>query len=112
MVIMNITLDTQIVDLHDIHALMKNGQLLHIVGIVNTQWEDYSALSVAEQAGLDNVEWDYVADDTAGTLELTVLYPQCSIEQLETLLHTLRGVDSVDLYDGLLGHGDDRTPLY
>ncbi len=63
MVLVTITFDTQGTSPDDIRDLIKGGQVMHTAGILNTRWEDYSALHVAEQADLHTVEWDYTGDD-------------------------------------------------
>ena len=71
--------------------------MLHAAGILNTRWEDFSAVEVAKSVGLIGVAWDAVADDTPGTLELTLWYPQRNADSLRMQLAEIDGVEDYDL---------------
>ena len=97
MTILNVTFDTQCVSASDITALVQGGQTLHTAGIINVRWEDFSASDVARDAGLTEVVWDCVADDTAGTLALTVWYSQLAPDLIRQRVAEVHGVEEWDV---------------
>ena len=59
----------------DVTALISDGKLLKAVAVLNRRWDDYSAISLAKETGLQSVEIDVVGDETVGALILTVYHP-------------------------------------
>ena len=97
MIFLNVILDTQRVSAADVNTLLQGGQTLHAVGFLNTRWEEFSALEVAQNAGLTQVEWNTVADDTPGTLQLTVCYLECDSDSIRQRLAEMDGVDQNEI---------------
>ncbi len=67
--------------------------MFHATGILNARWEDFSALEVAQNAGLTEVAWDCVSDDTPGTLELVVWYPHLEADIVRQRVTEIDGVE-------------------
>ncbi len=93
MTFLNVTIDTQRVPVFGLKALLHGGHILHSVGILNIRWEDFSALELAQKAGLTGVIWDRVFDDTPGTLVLTVWYPQVEQNIVQQRISEIEGVE-------------------
>ena len=111
MLIASFTLDTQVINPDDLRQVLYEGQVLHAVGIINTHWEEYSALETAQQSGLQGVAWDYTEDDMPGTLDLTVWYPTLNKMQANELLAHLRGIESIEIFEGSLQEGKGGMPF-
>lgn len=101
MVFLTIILDAQTADLEEITHLLKGGHILRACGIINTCWQDVSALQMTHLLGLSEVVWDYTADDTPGALELTVWYPHLAHTVVEQRLLLMRGIDEYDVASGV-----------
>lgn len=94
---MTVSLDTTTAVQEEVQYLLRDGQLIHAAGILNTRWEEFSALDVARSLGLHNVAWDCTGDDTPGSLELTVLYFRPTQAEIEERLRQVQGVEEVEI---------------
>lgn len=97
MIITAVEIDTQIADTEQLRRILADGQLLHAGGIINTRWQEYSAQEIAEAAGIENVCWDVVADDTPGMLELTIWYPRQSRQEIAMRLSQQKSIEHYDI---------------
>lgn len=78
MVMLTLWINTQMAYWPDLEQVLRGGQVIRAAGVLNIRWEDFSALDFAREAGLQEVIWDALQDDTCGSLELTVLYFQAT----------------------------------
>jgi hypothetical protein len=111
MVALNITVDTQNFTKDDFAVLIQGGLLLHVSGVVNYRWEEWSAIKASKQFGLRNVMWDQVRDDTPGSLTCLIAYFFNKATEIHIRLAMMNGVDHYDI-DTLIcfsssGHGDN-----
>ena len=106
MLIVNVTLDTQQIGVWEISSLLEDGQVLHGVGVLNNRRRDFSAQEAAQEAGLSGVEWDCVADDPPGSLELKLWYPHQKRNKIEHRLKSLNGVEAYEIYEYVHGVTD------
>lgn len=97
MIFLNITLNTQMVSSGDVKILIQGGQTLHSVGTLNARWEEFSALEAAQNAGISDVIWDTVYDDTAGSLELTIWYPQLDQDSIKQRFTEIDGIEAYEV---------------
>jgi hypothetical protein len=93
MVILSISLDTQTVSVSNIAALLAEGQIIHVEGIINIRWDEFSAKEVSRELALYDVEWERVDDDTPGRLEMIILYTGYIEGDLEKRLQRIHGVE-------------------
>jgi len=98
---LNVTLDTQCVAACDLKALLRNGQVLHASGTINLRWEEFSALNLVQGAGLTDVAWEAVSDDTPGSLELTILYPELGEDRIRRRLAETSGIEEYEIQSKL-----------
>jgi hypothetical protein len=104
MTFLNVTFDTQCLCPSDLTRFLQGGQMLRAVGILNARWEDFSALNVARDAGLTEVAWDCVVDETPGTLELTVWYPHIQAEVIRQRVAQIEGVEQYEIEGATYGN--------
>ena len=97
MTFLNVTFDTQCVDVNEFKTLLQDGQVLHAVGILNIRWDDSSALELARDAELLGVTWDVVYDDTASSLELTIWYPFVGVNSIQQRVNLMDCIEAYDL---------------
>ena len=97
LIIASISMDAPNAGKEDVDKLLIDGQLLHVVGWLNTRWNDLSAQYLAWEAELNEVEWEVLSDDTGGTLILTILYPLLTKIQVEERLNVVTGVEDYEL---------------
>ena len=84
-------------NVNELQLLLKDGIVLHVAGVVNQQWEEFSAFGLANACGFTNIDWEYLRDNTVSSLTLTVIYPMYQSQQI---IHKLSYIqDSVDYYD-------------
>jgi hypothetical protein len=108
---LNITLDTQVFAKDDFDFLLVDSILLSVTGVVNRQWEEFSAIKAAKQFDLPNVVWEQTWDDTPGSLTFLIGYLSRTKSEIQSCLHKLDGVDQYDIYSldwpFSEGHGND-----
>jgi hypothetical protein len=93
MVAITITLDTQTACKSDIDEIVRNGEVVRVTGVINTQWEEFSAIELARKVGVQDVEWDVVHDDTPGSICLWMLYPCDTWDEASQRLLAIGSVD-------------------
>lgn len=101
MTFLNVTFDTQCVDVNELKTLLQEGQVLHSAGILNRRWDDFSAFEIAQKVDIPGVIWDNVFDDTAGSLELTIWYPFVGSDSLQQWLDLMDGIEEYELQSNL-----------
>ena len=82
MVLLTLYINTQTAHWPDYEQVIKGGQIIRAQGVINTRHEEFSALGFAREAGLHGVLWDALQDDTAGSIELSVLFYQSTLEEI------------------------------
>lgn len=81
----------------EVEALLHDGHLLHVGGVINRRWADESAVELAAALNLSDVDWDIVSDDTPGSLELTLLYFNLTSKEIQCRLEGVNGIESYEL---------------
>jgi hypothetical protein len=105
MILLTLEIDTQTAAWPACKRAIGEGQMIRAEGIINTRHEEFSALDLAREAGLHNVVWDALQDDTCGSLELTILYPYSTSEEITARvsdldsLHYLIGYEVTETVD-------------
>lgn len=98
MVSVRITLDTQRACKKSFKEITRNGKIIWAAGIINSRWEEFSALDLAREVDLQGIKWDSLQDDTPGSLTIMVEYPSLTIEEVESRLSKTKGVEDYEVF--------------
>ena len=107
MVMLTLWIDTQMAYWPDYEQVISGGQVVRTRGVINARYEDFSALDFARDAGLQGVEWDALQDDTAGSIELSVLFYQSTLEEITARVNdpdVQKALESYDLTETVERH--------
>lgn len=88
-----LTIDTQSTSGAGVRSIVRIARPISVRGVINTRWDEFSAVGVAAAAGLHNVVWDCVSDDTPGSLEVTLLRHPSRCAELRALIRAEGGVE-------------------
>jgi hypothetical protein len=61
---------------NDFSSLLRGGEIVHVAGVLNLKWADFSAWEFVREAELGLVTWQAVRDDTPSTLFLQIQFRQ------------------------------------
>lgn len=68
MILLEVTFDAAALGREEYDQIASHGTVPTVSGLLNLQWEEFSALDAARALGLQNVEWEAVRDSTPGSL--------------------------------------------
>jgi hypothetical protein len=71
---------------NDFSSLMRGGEIVHIAGVLNLKWADFSAWEFVREAKLGPVEWQAVRDDTPSTVRLKIEFQQAGAAEVSARL--------------------------
>lgn len=97
MITATLTLDSQSIGKEAFEKLVRDGKILSAKGIINTRWDEVSALDLVRDLNLEEVEWDYVEDDSPGSLTVVVEFQSLLKEQFEKRIQQTSGVEQYEL---------------
>jgi len=99
MPIATITLDTSVAGNEDIEALLLDGEVISVTGLINLKWEDFSAIDTARNSGLQGILWQSSYDDTPGSLSLTVRYSSLSTNDVTARFENRSEIEEYEMQE-------------
>ncbi len=67
---------------HEFASVLRGGEVVQAIGLLNLKWEDFSAWEFARGAELGAVDWQTVRDDTPGILLLQIEFPHAKAAEV------------------------------
>lgn len=99
MVILTLWIDTHMAYWPDYENLVRGGQIINAEGVINTLYEDFSALDFAREARFHGVVWDTLQDHTCGSFQMTILYYQATLASITARMNDPNIENTLEDYD-------------